>query len=300
MKTSSLTMGRAEWLLLLFLSCLWGSSFLFMKVAVQDLPVFTVSLGRIGIAALVLTIYIYARGLRLPTAPKIWGQLILLGFLRASLPITLFVWAGTQIDSGVSGILNSTTPLFTAVIAHLFTKDERLGQSRMFGVVCGMAGVIMLVGPQALLGLGNNVLGQLAVLGATCSYGFAGVYGRRFKKMPVAVTTAGMLLGATMLILPIALWLDKPWTVQPTAVSLAAVVALAVFNTAVAFMVWLTLVLRAGANNAAQVTFIIPLIALSLGFLILGEHVDWSALIGLCLILLGLAVAQGQMRLPLK
>ena len=116
---SSLKMGRTEWFLLLLLSCLWGSSFLFMKIAVQSLPVFTVVLGRIGIAAIVLTIYIYAKGMRLPTDAGIWRQLFLLGFLRASLPITLFVWAGTQIDSNVSGILNSTTPLFTAIVAHI-------------------------------------------------------------------------------------------------------------------------------------------------------------------------------------
>ncbi len=140
---NSLNMGRAEWLLLLLLSCLWGSSFLFMKVAVQSLPVFTVVLGRIGIAALVLTLYLYAKGLRLPTDAGIWRQLFALGFLRATFPITLFVWAGTQIDSNISGILNSTTPLFTAIVAHLFTSDERLTKTRIAGILCGMVGVIV-------------------------------------------------------------------------------------------------------------------------------------------------------------
>lgn len=119
-------MGRTEWLLFLLLAALWGSSFLFMKVAVQTMPVFTVVLGRIGIAAILLTIYIYVTGERLPADLHSWGRLILLGFLRAGLPITLFVWAGTQIDSNLSGILNSTTPLFSAIVAHYFTQDERM------------------------------------------------------------------------------------------------------------------------------------------------------------------------------
>ncbi len=292
MKNESLKMGRVEWSLLFLLASLWGSSFLFMKIAVQDIPVFTVVLGRIGIAAIALTIYVYFRGLRLPTSGKVWGHLILLGFLRASLPISMFVWAGTQIDSNISGILNSTTPLFTAVVAHFFTQDERLDRARMMGIVFGMVGVVILIGPEALQAMGSNVWGQLAILVATCSYGFAGVYGRRFKEMPVAVSTAGMLIGATLMILPIALWVDQPWTLRPTAVSLGAVFALALLNTAVAFMVWLTLIFRAGANNAAQVTFIIPVIAILLGFLILGETISWSLFVGLLFILLGLAVSQ--------
>lgn len=291
-------MGVTEWLLLLLLSVLWGSSFLFMKVAVQDLPVFTVVLGRIGIAALFLTGLLYLRGYRLPASLTAWGQLLLLGILRAALPITLFVWAGTQIDSGVSGILNSTTPLFTAIVAHFFTQDERLTGHRIAGVFLGMAGVIFLIGPSALQGLRQNVLGQLAVLGATCAYGFAGVYGRRFGDTPVLVTTAGFLLASTILILPIALILDQPWRLDYGLIPVASVLALAIFNTAIAFMVWLTLNLRAGANNTSQVTFLIPFMALMLGWAVLGEQINWNALIGLLFILLGLAVAQKRLFTP--
>lgn len=292
MQNSPIRMGVTEWLLLLLLSVLWGSSFLFMKVAVQDLPVFTVVLGRIGIAAIFLTGLLYLRGHRLPTDAREWGQLLLLGILRAALPITLFVWAGTQIDSGVSGILNSTTPLFTAIVAHFFTQDERLTGYRVAGILLGMVGVIFLIGPSALQGLGQNVLGQLAVLGATCAYGFAGVYGRRFGDTPVLVTTAGFLLASTILILPIALILDQPWQLDYGLIPVASVLALAIFNTAIAFMVWLTLNLRAGANNTSQVTFLIPFMALMLGWAVLDEQINWNALIGLLFILLGLAVAQ--------
>ncbi|MEM7115849.1 MAG: DMT family transporter [Chloroflexota bacterium] len=294
----TLKMERFDWLLLLLLATLWGSSFLFMKIATLDLPVFTVVVGRIGIAGLLLTLFIYLRGLRFPFDRAFWFEMFLLGFLRAALPISLFVWASTQIDSNISGILNSTTPLFTAIIAHFLTQDERLNGQRIVGVLCGMGGVVLLVGIDALAGLGNNLAGQLAVLGATCSYGFAGVYGRRVRDLPVAVTTAAMLLASTLLILPLSLWQAPPWTLQLTLPSAASVLALAIFNTAIAFMVWLTIVRRAGANNSSQVTFIIPLVAIVLGFLVLGEQPSWSALAGLLFILLGLAIAQGSLKLP--
>ncbi|HFC11376.1 MAG TPA: DMT family transporter, partial [Anaerolineae bacterium] len=273
----SLHMGRSEWLLLFLLATLWGSSFLFMKIAVGQLPVFTVVLGRIGIAALLLTAVVYGQGHRLPSTLTQWGQFILLGILRAGLPITLFVWAGSQIDSSISGILNSTTPLFTAIIAHFLTKDERFNMRRLVGVLISMVGVVFLIGPSALQGLGQNVLAQLAVLGATCSYGFAGVYGRRFGDTPIVVTTASFLIGATLLIIPFTLLIDKPWTLQPTFTAVAAVFTLATFNTAIAFMVWLALNLRAGANNTAQVTFLIPIMAIVLGVIILDEQLHWNS-----------------------
>ena len=292
MKQTDLKMGAAEWGLLLLLSALWGSSFLFMKVAVQSIPVFTVVLGRIGLAAVLLTIYVYLRGLRLPTTRADWQQLAILGFLRAALPISLFVWAGSQIDSNLSGILNSTTPLFTVIIAHFLTEDERINGAKLIGILISMTGVAYLMGFSALQGLGNNIWGQLAVLGATCSYGFAGVYGRKSTRLPVAVSTAGFLITSTIMILPLSIIIDQPWTLRPEWAAIGSVLALATFNTAVAFILWLQLTLRAGATNTSQVTFIIPFISILLGVTVLGEQVGWNTVIGFVLILLGLAVAQ--------
>ena len=288
-------MGYTDWMYLLLLALLWGSSFLLMRIAVQEMPVFTVVLGRIGIAAVVITIFALIKGYALPNNLKDWSELFLLGFLRAGLPITLFVWAGTQIDSNVSGILNSTTPLFTVLVAHFLTQDEKLTRGKLLGIITATIGVIFLIGPSALQGLGDNVLGQLAVLGATLSYGFAGVYGRRFKHVPVVVSTASFLIGATIMILPIALILDQPWLLRPSLPAYGSVIMLAVFNTGIAFMVWLTLVLRVGATNTSQVTFIIPVIALILGAVVLNEAIGWNALVGLGFILLGLAIAQNRL-----
>ena len=291
---TQLNMNLLDWLLLLLLSCLWGSSFLLMKIATLDWPVFIVVLGRIGIAALLLTLFVYARGMRLPAESTFWREMFVLGFLRASLPLSLFIWASTQIDSNVSGILNSTTPLFTAIIAHFLTNDEKLSRQRIIGLLCGMLGVTVLIGVDALAGLGTNVIGQLAILIATCSYGFAGVYGRRVRDLPVMLTITGMLLMATLQIVPITLWLSPPWTLTFSLRAALSVAALATFNTAIAFIIWLWIIRRAGAYNASQVTFIIPFIAIILGYLVLDEPFGWNMLVGLLCVLLGLAIARGR------
>ena len=298
MKTSPLDLKLTDWLLLILLSFLWGGSFFFMKVAVQELPVFTVVVGRVGLATLLMTGFVYLRGFRLPDSVQMWGSFILLGILRAALPISLFVWAETKIDSNLAGILNSTTPLFTAIVAHFLTPDEPLSPNRIFGILLGMAGVIFLMGPSALAGLGQEFLAQVAILGATCSYGFAGVYGRCFKAVPIPVSTAGMLIGATVLIAPLALILEQPWTLRPGLFSLGAVFGLALLSTAIAFMVWFQLILRVGATNSSLVTFLIPITALGLGVFVLGEQIGWSSYVGLALILLGLGVAQKHLFIP--
>lgn len=158
-----------------------------------------------------------------------------------------------------------------------------------------MAGVTFIIGPAALQGLGSNLWGQLAVLGATFSYGLAGVYGRQFGPLPVSVTTAGFLLGGALPILPLAIFLEQPWTLQPSWASLGSVLTLAIFNTAIAFLIWTTLIRRAGATATAQVTFVIPIISIILGYVVLNEQIAWTALIGLVFILFGLAVSQNKL-----
>src|SRR5262245_16730662 len=161
-------MGRREWLLLGVLSLLWGCSFLFVELALRDLPVFTVALGRTGIAAAFLVLVLIAtRSPVLPLARR-WREFLLLGALRAAIPMSLIVWAQTRIDSGVAGILNSTSPLFTMVVAHLLTADDRLTPQKLAGCLIGMAGVVVMIGMEALSGLGSGLAGQLAMLGATC------------------------------------------------------------------------------------------------------------------------------------
>lgn len=291
-KSVPLQMGIREWLLLGTLSVLWGWSFLFVELALRDIPVFTVALGRTGIAAaFLLLLLVVARVPLLPLAQR-WREFLLLGALRAAIPMSLIVWAQTRIDSGVAGILNSTSPLFTIVVAHLLTSDDRLTPQKLIGCLIGIVGVIVMIGMEFLNQLGGDVAGQLAMLGATCSYGFAAVYGRRFDTGSNMASAAGMLSGATLLTLPFALVIDLPWTLSPGLHSISALVGLALLSTAVAFVVWFRLITTAGPSNTSLVTFLIPFTAVGSGVVLLGEKPTLGSLVGLVILLAGLAVTQ--------
>ena len=284
-------MGGREWAHLALLSLLWGCSFFFIEIALRDLPVFTVAGGRTGIGAAVLAGYLVVSGVPLKPMAQRWRGLVLLGALRAAIPICLIVWAQTKIDSGLAGILNSTSPLFTMIIAHYLAAD-RLTPRKIAGCVVGMSGVMLMIGVDALRGLGDSVLGQLAMLGATFCYGFAASYGKQFEDMPHALSAAGMLAGATVLILPAVLLLEHPWTLRPGVASLAALCGLAILSTAIGFVVWFRLIKSAGPSNTSLVTFLIPPVALALGIAVLGEQPSASSLAGVAIIFAGLAITQ--------
>src|SRR5215813_1584981 len=228
-----LRMGPLEWILLLVLSVLWGGSFFFAKLAVTELPPFTIVLGRVGVAALALNLVLEARAERLPADRASWAAFFAMGLLNNLLPFSLIVWAQTQIASGLAAILNGATPLFTAVLAHWLTADERLTWNRLLGVALGLAGVAVMIGMEALSGLGLHVLAEVAVLAATISYAFAGIFGRRFRGQPPLVTAAGQVTATTLMMLPIVLIADRPWTLaMPTPVALGAIAGLALLSTA--------------------------------------------------------------------
>ena len=178
------------------------------------------------------------------------------------------------------------------VIAHLLTSDDRMSRHKLVGCLIGMAGVVVMIGTEFLSDLGGGIAGQLAMLGATCSYGFAAVYGRRFGGGSNMASAAGMLCGATLLLLPIALLIDAPWTSSPGVYSLGALAGLALLSTALAFVVWFRLITSAGPSNTSLVTFLIPFSALGLGIVLLGERPSTPSLLGLVIILAGLAVTQ--------
>lgn len=289
-------MAAREWLLLLVLSLLWGGSFFFVEVALEGLPPLTIVALRVSLAALGLLALVYATGRRMPADPRVWGAFLVMGGLNNAIPFSLIVWGQVHITSGLASILNATTPLFTVLLAHVLTRDERLSGSRLAGVAIGFMGVAVLIGPAALGGLGATALAQAAILGAAVSYAFAGIFGRRFRALPSSVVAAGMLCGSSVLILPLALVVDRPWTLRPDAAALAAVVALAVLSTALAYILYFRILAVAGATNLLLVTFLIPPSALLLGVLVLGEALEPRALAGMLLIFAGLACVDG--RLP--
>lgn len=297
-KTIATSMGPVEWAMLLALSLLWGGSFFFVGVAVAELPTLTIVVLRVGLAAVALWLIVAALGLEVPREARIWGAFLGMGLLNNAIPFGLIVWGQQSIASGLASILNATTPLFTVVVAGALLSDERLGSLKIAGVVLGLIGVTVTIGLDALAGLGTAVLPQLAILGAAVSYAFAGVYGRRFRAMGVdpVVTAAGQVTGSTLLLAPLALVVDRPWTLPPPgAETWAAMIALAVLSTALAYILYFRILARAGATNLLLVTFLIPVSAIWLGVVFLGEQLSFAHVAGMVLIGAGLAAIDGRL-----
>ena len=205
-------MSAAEWAMLLALSVLWGGSFVFTGVALSALPPCTLVLLRVGLAALILNLVLPLAGSSLPRDRDVWTAFLGMGLLNNVVPFCLIVWGQTHIASGLAAILNATTPLFTVVVAHLLTADERMIGARLAGVLVGLSGIVLMVGPAALAGLGADLVAQIAVLAAALSYALAGVFGRRFGRrgIPPLVAATGQVTASTLLLLPIALAVDRP------------------------------------------------------------------------------------------
>ena len=263
-----------------------------MAISLESIPVLTTAFSRLALAGVLLLIYVTLKKDRIILDRQFLYEVSLLGLLRAALPVALILWAQTRIESGVAGILNSTSALFTLLVAHVLTNDEKITPGKLTGVILGMTGVALIMGANAIKGLGSEITGQLAMLGATLSYGFANVYGRRFASRAPAVSAAGMLLAGALWILPLAAIADWPITHMPTARSVIALVTLAAFSTACAFVVWFKLIHSAGPTNTVLVTFLIPPIALILGTVFLNESPDFSDYAGLLFIALGLRISQ--------
>jgi len=206
-----------------------------------------------------------------------------MGALNNMIPFTLIVWGQTQIASGLAAVLNATTPLFTILLAHVLTCEERLTSKKLVGVLLGFCGVVALMGPSAAHGLSLRSLAQLAVLGAAVSYALAGIYGRRFKGMPPLVTATGQLSASTLLTIPPALVVDRPWTLgAPTWQTWSAMLLLALVCTALAYVIYFRILAVAGATNAVLVTFLVPVSALLLGVNLLGERLRQTTSRGCC------------------
>jgi drug/metabolite transporter (DMT)-like permease len=256
-------MGTREWLLLLTLSVVWGASFFFGKIALAELRPFTVVLGR-WLAAMVLIVLVVIRGQALPRDGRTWRALAVMAVLNNLVPFTLLAWGQTQITSGLASILNATTPLFTVMLAHALTDDERLTFPRLAGVLLGFGGVIVMIGPAALAGLGRDVLAQVACLGAALSYACAGIFGRRLRGIPPLVTATGQATVSALLIFPVALIVDRPWLgPAPSLVTWGALFGIAIPSTAAGYVIYFRILSTAGATNLLLVTFLIPVSARS-------------------------------------
>jgi len=291
-------MGSTEWILLVVLSVVWGGAFFFYKVLDNaGLPPFTIVLGRVGIAALVLLGVVLATRRAIPRDPRVLLAFLVLGGINNVIPFSLIVLGEKHIDSGLASIFNATTPIFTALIAQWLSRDEKLTPGKIAGVVLGLAGVVLLIGTSALHGINLTSISQVACIAAAVAYGFGAVYARRFQKMGIdpMVTATGQLCGSTLLSLPLALAFEHPWTLHALpAGAWWAWIGLALPSTALAFVFYFRIIATAGATNAASVTFLVPVSAVLLGTFALGERLGPTTFAGMALIFAGLAALDGR------
>ena len=288
-------MSGREWGLMLLLSALWGGSFFFIGTAVRDMPVLTIVLLRVALAAAALWIVVRATGRRVPRGAATWGAFLVMGLLNNVIPFALIVWGQKQIPSGLASILNASTPLWTVLVAGALLSDERASVRKLAGVVMGLGGVAVMMGIDVIGGQ-HPLLPQLAVVCASISYGFSAWWGRRFRQIGVdpMVTAAGMLTASTLVLAIPVLALNGPPVGYP-ATSWAAVAALALLSSALAYVIYFRILASAGATNISLVTFLVPVSAILLGWLFLDERLGFAQLIGMALIGAGLALIDGRL-----
>lgn len=291
-------MSGRLWLLLLLLSSLWGGGFMFIKFALAGFAPLSVVAGRVGVGALALGAILAISGQRLPRDGRVWRAFFIMGALNNMIPWIMIAWAQTQIPSALAAILNAPTPLLTAVLAHMFTQDEKLTRQKFTGVIAGMLGVALVVGPGVLYGMDSAVLAKLTCVSATVSYAASGVYGRVFRTLDVKPVAAafGQQIMVAMVIVPLALFVDQPWgRPMPGGGAIAAVMALGVICTALPYILFYRILAEAGATNLMLVNLLIPGWAIVLGALVLGERLPPTAFLGMAMVGLGLAIIDGRL-----
>lgn len=284
-----------DWLLLFLLSFLWGGSFFFNKIILRDLSPFTLVFFRVSTGALLLWLYIRITSEKIALTRQMITGFIVLGIFNNFVPFSLIVWGQQYIESGEASVLNAAAPLFSALLGHFVTRQEHLTKKRIAGLLVGWAGVFLLVSTSFSGNGGKMLQGRLAVITAAFSYAVGAAYGRRFKSISPKVLAAGMLSASALFLLPLVIIVDKPWSTAVHLPSILALTGLAVFCTAAAYLIYYTLLARIGATNLLLVTFLIPVTALLLGIMFLGESPGWQTFTGLFLIISGLLVIDGRL-----
>lgn len=296
-------MTATEWGLLCLLGAVWGGSFFFNAIAVRELPPITFVMLRLALGAAILWAVMAITRTVLPRQREVWLIAVGLGLLNAVLPYTAIVWGQKYIESGTASILNATTPLFTVVVAHLFTRDEKITANGLLGVMFGLVGVAVMIGPDAVAGLTKELPAQLAVVSAGLSYACAGVLGRRYSALgvkPLAAACLQLSCGA-LLLAPLAVLIDRPWTIDPPGLATwGSVIGIAVLSTAFAYVLLFRVLATAGATNTSLVTLLVPVSAVLLGVVVLGERLAPEHGAGMALIALGLALKDGRLLAVLR
>lgn len=291
----NLRMTTSAWLWLLVLSVLWGGGFFFNRILAAELPPLTGALCRVAFAAIFLLMLAGVMRISLSAPIRLWRSILLLGILQNVVPFTLILWGQIYIASGLASIINATTPLFTILVAHMLTEDDKLTRLRVAGLMAGFTGVVLMIGQDLRQAFDMNVYAQIACLLAAFSYGFSSVFARRFKREAPLPIATGQLIASTLLLLPLVLLFDQPWNLPfPSIITIWGILGIAILSTALAFIIYFHVLAQAGATNTMLVTFMAPVSAVLLGALVFGERLAAHHFIGMLAIMFGLALIDGR------
>jgi drug/metabolite transporter (DMT)-like permease len=280
--------GRlADLALLLVLAVLWGGSYTFIKIGIETIPPVSLIAARTLIAGAALLIVIRLRGLHLPRDARNWRLFMGQACLNSVMPFTLIAWAERSVDAGLATILSSTSPIFVVLLSTLLVRSERLRGLKLAGIAAGLAGTILIVGVQAMSGFGEHLVAQLALVAASLCYGGAALFGRNFKGLDPIMPAAGSLICGAVVLVPLGLAIDRPWTLSPSAESIQALIALSLVSTALAFIIYFRLIARLGSVATTSVAYLRVPTGVAIGIVFLGERLSVTAWAGLGLVVVG-------------
>lgn len=291
------SMTATEWGLLLLLCTVWGGSYFYIGVAIKTLPPFVIVAFRVTLGAAILYGIVRLSRQHMPTDGATWRAFFVMGLTNNVVPFSLITWAQGHVPSGFAAILNATTPIFAVILANAMTVDEKMTSGRLAGVVIGFLGVAVMIGPDALAGATDSLVADLALLTASVFYAFSPIYGRRFSRQGLSpmVAATGQFTAASVMMLPLTAVVDAPWTLpMPGLPVWGALLGLAAISTALAYIIYYRILATAGAVNLMLVTFLVPVSAIILGALFLGERLAPVDFLGMAVIGLGLAAIDGR------
>lgn len=279
----------AELALLLLLATLWGASYTFIKLGVASIPPVTFIAARTAIASVVLLCVLYGRDMRLPTDIAVWRRFLFQACFNSVIPFTLIAWAEQSVDAGLATILNSSVPIFAFILTRCLTRQQSATSRQLFGVISGMIGICLIVGVQALSDIGRQLTAELVIIAATVCYAGAAIFGRSFQDLDPMLPATGSLLCGAIVLIPISLIVDRPWTLIPSGRSILALMCLSIFSTALAFTIYFRLIQTLGPVGATSQAYLRVPIGVAIGIIFLGESLSPATLIGLVCVIAGVA-----------
>ena len=289
-------MSIKTWALLILLAAIWGGSFLFGRIAVLEVPVFTLVMLRVAIAAICLWLFIVVTGRKIELSWWLITNVAILGLINNAMPFSFIAYGQTEIGSGLASLVNAMTPIWTLLIANWMTSDEKISTAKSVGILFGFCGVAVLMGGDIWLGLTASALAQFSVLLATVCYGFSSVFGKRFKQVDPMLIAACQLTAATLYMTPIAFAIDAPLSLaMPSQIAILSIIALGILCTAIAYVMFFKILREAGAVNVSLVTFLVPVSAIILGMIVLNEKLTVYQIGGMILIAAGLVILDGRL-----